>query len=298
MRTRSRAGAPDGLDAFDEPAHADYDGRMPTNAPLEDEPHRHRRVAESFGTDAERYDRTRPRYPDALVERIFVSSPGPRVLDVGIGTGIGARQFRAIGCEVLGVEPDERMAEFARRSGLEVEVATFEAWDPAGRYFDAIVAGQSWHWVDPIVGAAKAARVLRPGGRLAAFWNVQQPPSEVAEAFAEACWQAVPDSPLDLLTETESTLEGYQALFDRASGGIRESGIFGDPERWRFDRERSHTRDEWLDELPTSGALTRLPPEKLAKVLEDVGAAIDAMGGGFTVHYTTVAVTATLTDAP
>ena len=73
---------------------------------------------------------------------------------------------------------------------------------------------------------------------------------------------------------------------------------FGDPERWRFDRERSHTRDEWLDELPTSGALTRLPPEKLAKVLEDVGAAIDAMGGGFTVHYTTVAVTAALTDAP
>ena len=270
---------------------------MPTNAPLEDEPHRHRRVAESFGTDAERYDRTRPRYPVAMVERIVASSPGPKVLDVGIGTGIGARQFRAVGCEVLGVEPDARMAEFARRSGLEVEVATFEDWDPAGRSFDAVVAGQSWHWVDPIAGAAKAAEALRPGGRLAAFWNVQQPPPEVAEAFAEGYRQAVPDSPLDLLTVKESTLEGYQALFDRASGGIREAGVFGDPERWRFDRERSYTREEWLDELPTSGALTRLPPEKLAEVLEGVGAAIDAMGGGFTVHYTTVAVTAALTDA-
>jgi hypothetical protein len=32
-------------------------------------------MAESFGTDAERYDRTRPRYPDALVERIVAASP-------------------------------------------------------------------------------------------------------------------------------------------------------------------------------------------------------------------------------
>ena len=27
-------------------------------------------MAESFGIDAQRYDRARPRYPDALVERI------------------------------------------------------------------------------------------------------------------------------------------------------------------------------------------------------------------------------------
>ncbi|MCW2935319.1 MAG: hypothetical protein JWM19_6281 [Actinomycetia bacterium] len=30
------------------------------------------------------------------------------------------------------------------------------------------VAAQAWHWVDPVAGAAKAAVVLRPGGRLAA----------------------------------------------------------------------------------------------------------------------------------
>jgi ubiquinone/menaquinone biosynthesis C-methylase UbiE len=52
-------------------------------------------MAESFGTDAERYDRARPRYPDALVERIAAGSPGPDVLDVGCGTGIAARQFQA-----------------------------------------------------------------------------------------------------------------------------------------------------------------------------------------------------------
>ncbi|WP_245547159.1 class I SAM-dependent methyltransferase [Nocardia brevicatena] len=106
------------------------------------EPHEHRRMAESFGVDPERYDRARPRYPDALVERIIAAAPGLDVLDVGCGTGIEARQFQAAGCTVLGVDPDARMAEFARRTGIEVEVSTFEAWDPANRMFDAVVAGQ------------------------------------------------------------------------------------------------------------------------------------------------------------
>src|SRR5579862_7980451 len=99
------------------------------------ESHQYRQVAESFGIDPERYDRARPRYPEALVARILAASPGPDILDVGCGTGIAARQFRAAGCQVLGVEPDERMADLARERGLDVEVTTFENWDPGGRAF-------------------------------------------------------------------------------------------------------------------------------------------------------------------
>jgi SAM-dependent methyltransferase len=209
-------------------------------------------MAESFGSDAQRYDRTRPRYPDAMVDRIVAASPGPDALDVGCGTGIEARQFQAAGCKVLGVEPDARMADFARRSGVEVEVATFEAWDPAGRNFDAVIAGQAWHWVDPVAGAAKAAQVLRPGGRLAVFWHVFQLPSEVAEAFVVVYQRLVPDSPFNLQA-TRQALDGYQVLFTKAADGIRGVGGFSDPEQWRFDWERPYTRDEWLDQLPTVG---------------------------------------------
>lgn len=77
-------------------------------------------MAESFGTDAERYEQARPGYPDALVARIVTGSPAHDVLDVGCGTGIAARQFQAAGCAVLGVEPDARMADFARARGLQV----------------------------------------------------------------------------------------------------------------------------------------------------------------------------------
>src|SRR5580693_3459991 len=118
---------------------------QPGRASSMNEPHRARQVAESFGADAERYDRARPRYPDAMVEAIAAASPGPDVVDVGCGTGIAARQFQAAGCRVLGVEPDARMADVARRFGVETEVAKFEAWDSGGRAFDAVIAGQAWH---------------------------------------------------------------------------------------------------------------------------------------------------------
>jgi SAM-dependent methyltransferase len=266
--------------------------------PSEDELHQHRQIAESFGTDAERYDRARPRYPDAMVERILAASPGPDVLDVGCGTGIEARQFQAAGCMVLGVEPDARMADFARRTGVEVEVATFETWESAGREFDAVVAGTAWHWVDPVAGAAKAAQVLRPGGRLAPFHHVFQSPPEVTEALAKVYRRVVPDSPFNLSSQlTRSALDAYQPLFAKIADGIREVGGFSDPEQWRSDWEQSYTRDAWLDQMPTHGALTLFPSDKLAEVLEGVGAAIDAMGGSFTMHYTTVAVTAARTSA-
>ncbi|MGI5217586.1 class I SAM-dependent methyltransferase [Nocardia sp. CA-290969] len=257
------------------------------------EPHRQRAVAESFGTDPQRYDRARPRYPDALVARIVDASPGPEILDVGCGTGIEARQFQQAGCTVLGVDPDERMAGFARRTGVEVEIGTFEAWDPAGRTFDAVVAGQAWHWVDPVAGAAKAAHVLRPGGRIAVFGHAFDAPAEVTDALVAAYRKVAPDSPFARATaQAKSALETYQTMFAAAADGFRRAGGFGEPEQWRFDWEQSYTRDQWLDHLPTTGGLTRLAPDRLAVVLDLVGAAIDRIGGSFSMPYTTLAATA------
>jgi SAM-dependent methyltransferase len=262
---------------------------MPT---LPSESHRAREVAESFGADAERYDRARPRYPDALIERIVAASPGPEIVDVGCGTGIAARQFQAAGCSVLGVEPDARMAEWARRRGLAVEVSTFEEWDPAGRAFDAVVAGMTWHWVDPVVGAAKAAQALRPGGRLALFWYVFQPPSDLADAFTAAYRRALPDSPYVKGPPTPG-LDAYSAFFTKAADGMRQAGGFGDPEQWRFDWDRTYTRDEWLEFVPTSGGHSLLTPAVRDELLAGIGAAVDAAGGSFPMHFTAVVVTAT-----
>jgi SAM-dependent methyltransferase len=258
--------------------------------------HQARGVAESFGADAERYDRARPRYPDALIERIVARSPGREVLDVGCGTGIVARQFAFAGCQVLGVEPDARMAAMARHFGVEVEISKIEDWDPAGRQFDALTSGQAWHWVDPAAGAAKAAQVLRPGGLLALFWNAGDVPPPLAGSFAEIVGELVPELPGN--PWTGSAADGYARMADKTAAELAKLGGFDEPEIWRFGREQRYSTEEWLDVLPTYGFLTQLTPERLAPVLARTGAAVDAAGGSFVMTYTTVAFAVTREDTP
>lgn len=177
-------------------------------------------------------------------------------------------------------------------------MATFETWTPPDREFDVIIAGQAWHWVDPVAGAAKAARVLRPGGRLAVFWNVPRLPSDLTEAVAAACERVMPEKPFDFQTMAKPALDAYAPILAKAAGGIREAGGFDDPEQWRFTWEATYTRDEWLDQLPTFGIVTNLPPDKQAELLAEIRPAIDAMDDTFTLPYTTVAVAATRLRAP
>lgn len=254
-----------------------------------DEPHQHRSAAESFGADAERYDRARPRYPEALIERIAAAAPSGLVLDIGAGTGIVARQLEAAGCHVIGVDPDARLAAFARHSGVEVEVATFEDWDPAGRRFDSIVSAESWHWVDPAIGMAKAADLLRPGGRLYVFWNTGQPSGGVAEAFAAVYRTVLPASFADRLTPHAMEV-AHDALCTKTTDAMQATGAFAVPEQWRFEWAQTYTRAQWLDALHTSGGA--IPETLLTDLLDGIGDAIDAVGGSFTLNYRTLVVTA------
>jgi SAM-dependent methyltransferase len=254
--------------------------------------HQQRQTAESFGAQASRYDRARPSYPAALVQRIVVAGPGPEVLDVGCGTGIAARLFRDAGCQVLGVDVDSRMAAAARESGIECEVAKFEDWDPAGRTFDTLIAAQTWHWIDPAAGAAKAASVLRPGGRIALFWNAFEPPPDIRRAFGEVQNRLLPKTPNAWAFEG-SIADGYARMVATAAAGLDRTGSFGPVEESRFEWDFRYSKQAWLDVLPTFGGLgSRVPPDVLRTVLEGYADVIDAAGGSFVMHYTTVVGTA------
>ena len=126
------------------------------------------------------------RYPAVVIDELLGPEPaGLDVLDVGCGTGIASRQVAERGANVLGVEVAPRMAEIARNHGIEVEVAAFEDWDAAGRTFDRVISAQAWHWLDLPVSTAKAASLLRPGGRLCLFWSAGCHPDDLADALAE-----------------------------------------------------------------------------------------------------------------
>jgi SAM-dependent methyltransferase len=255
--------------------------------------HEARQVAGSFGADAARYDRTRPGYPAALVERIVRASPGTEVLEVGIGTGIAAAQLAETGCTVHGVDVDERMAALARRRGFTVDVADFATWEAAGRTFDMVLAAQAWHWVDPVAGAARAAAVLRPAGRLALLWNTFDPPPDVWEAVSAVYRRVLPEGTFGAIS---TGVEAYRNILERAAAGISSVPAFTEPEHWRQDWRRPYTRDEWLAQIPTFGGFSRFDPPVQGDLLEGIGAAIDDAGGGFTMGYAAVCLTAALRE--
>jgi SAM-dependent methyltransferase len=204
-----------------------------------------------FDQEAERYDRCRPGYPHAVIDELLGPGPdGLKVLDVGCGTGIASRLMAERGAKVLGVEVAPRMAEIARRQGTEVEVAAFEDWEPAGRRFDRVTSAQAWHWLDLPVATAKAASVLRPGGRPCLIWNAGSHPDDLSDALAEV-YQRVLPSPV------HAVFRGYAAnrSTDRRSGLASEVAAiaavpdFSAPtEKW-FPWSHTYERDEWLEQL-------------------------------------------------
>src|SRR5438067_1336749 len=231
--------------------------------------HEDRRRAGSFGEDAAQYDRARPSYPAQLVDDLLADEP-KRVLDVGFGTGKAARLFAGRGCQVLGVEPDARMAEVARRHGLDVEVTNFEDWDPAGRAFDLLVSGQAWHWVDPVAGPTKAGAALRPSGRIAVFWNLFEHEEQIHAAFDHVY------KSLGINTDDSVALGTFKRDGGAGTAALLEaSGLFEPPERRQYGWEQRYSRQEWLDQLPTHSDHRTRPPEKLDTLLAGVGDAID-----------------------
>jgi SAM-dependent methyltransferase len=247
--------------------------------------HTNRLRAESFGSAAVAYDRARPSYPPALIDDLL--DGGPRTaLDVGCGTGKLARLLADRGVEVLGVEIDDRMAEVARSHGIDVEIGGFETWDARGRHFDRIVSGQAWHWIDPEIGAAKAASLLRPGGLLAPCWNFSVLDPDVSRRV-DAAYERV-----------EAQLAGSSVI--RSGAGphtvapqaemMRANGLFASVDIRHYRWDKTYTRGEWQALMHTHSDHITLPPERLAALVAAVGEAIDEAGGVAPAHYTTSAV--------
>jgi SAM-dependent methyltransferase len=242
--------------------------------------HRDRRRAGSFGDDAERYDRVRPQYPAALIE--FLLASGPRtVLDVGCGTGIAARLFAERGCDVLGLEPDPRMAAVARRRGVHVEEATIEEWAPGDRRFDLLTAGQAWHWVDPQRGPVSAAAALRPGGRIGLFWNQAQHDPSVRPALDAAYVRYAP------ALGRQSVLMGRRdvSLYESVAESFRRIGEFDDVAIDVFGHDVDYFSEEWVELTGTHSDHHTLPAAQLADLLAELRDQIDRAGGRVPVHY-------------
>jgi hypothetical protein len=72
---------------------------------------------------------------------------------------------------------------------------------------------------------------------------------------------------------------------------IARTRAFESTEVRRFGWSRGYGRDEWLEQLRTHSDHQALPSAELDELLDEIGAAVDALGGAVELPYTTILVT-------
>ncbi|WP_375493833.1 class I SAM-dependent methyltransferase, partial [uncultured Jatrophihabitans sp.] len=196
------------------------------------------------GAVAADYDRYRPSYPMPLIDDLVDLHPAT-VLDVGCGTGKAATLLAARGLDVLGVEPDPAMAAVARDHGVPVEVGHFESWPDGGRQFDLITCAQAWHWVDPGVGIPKAARLLRPGGTVALFWNFDEVDNATRAVLDDVYDQQAPEL---AYRHAPGTKRPHHRSY---VADLQSSGLFAEVTDRTYPWQRAVPIDEWINTIST-----------------------------------------------
>jgi SAM-dependent methyltransferase len=132
-----------------------------------------------FSDRVDDYVRYRPDYPPALLDwlqREQGVDVGWQVADAGAGTGISSKMFLDAGYRVTAVEPNAPMR--AAAEGWLRAYEKFEAVD--GRAdatglpdasVDLVTVAQAFHWFDEEATRREFARILRPHGLVAIWWN-------------------------------------------------------------------------------------------------------------------------------
>jgi SAM-dependent methyltransferase len=184
-----------------------------------------------FESAAERYERGRPDYPAAAIDRLVTElglRPGAVVADVGAGTGKLTRALLERGLGVIAVEPVDGMrTQLARMApAADVRAGQAEALPLEDAGVDGVTVAQAFHWFASAATLGEFARVLRPDGRLGLIWNrrdLDQPLQAAigrllapyrggAPAHADDAWKAAFTAAAPFAPVTEHRISHAQAL--------------------------------------------------------------------------------------
>lgn len=249
----------------------------------------------SFDAAAQLYDDARPGYPEQMVETVLAYAQlpeGARALEIGAGTGQATAQFAWRGIAVHAVEPGVAMARFIEEkfdgTGLDVSVqaADLESAELTPAAFDLVLAPTSWHWLTPGVRWQRVAETLRPGGTLAAFWNVPHWRATALVAELDAVYRA---SGADL-TRMGPMLEAgvkQEQLMRTWAADATERDSFSDFRGAEYEWAVSYETDEYLALLGTYGDHLELDAEVRERLLGGIGAVIEEHGGSIELPYAT-----------
>jgi SAM-dependent methyltransferase len=215
------------------------------------------RHSSSFGAVATAYAEHRPDYARAAVRWALEPAPGPRVLDLGAGTGKLIATLDALGADVIAVEPDPLMLSQLRQALPTVRAVPghAEAIPLPDGSVDAVLAGNAMHWFDMDVAGPEIARVLRPDGLLAGLWNLFNNRVDwVAELEQVSGSAAI--GPRD--TPASWRIETADMHLSKTGAAAR----FGAPQQVEFPHGQRRTADSLVGTLATKAGMLVMPEQE------------------------------------
>jgi SAM-dependent methyltransferase len=243
----------------------------------------HAARARSFDGWAGDYDRYRPGYPDELfwtIQRHLELPRRPLVVDLGAGTGHASLAMVALGWRVTAVEPGKPMLDVLRaratNEGLLISTvqATAEATglDPASA--DLVTAAQAFHWFDQIAAVTEMARILKPGGGVALFWNVRDAERSPFVADYHALLQKTFGE-----ADTGQYLQAGRPMGRERTRQAFEQGVgFGHLELVEVRHEMPMTPEEFVSMAFTASYVRSLPADQQDRFRMQVGALLGRHG--------------------
>jgi SAM-dependent methyltransferase len=227
----------------------------------------------TFDSVAERYDRARPGYPEALFDTLLRQTglrAGDRVVEVGCATGKATRTLAERGLRLICVELGAELAAVARANlavfpDVEVVHGAFETWRPLDEAtYDAVVAATAWHWADPEVRYRRAWELLRPGGHLA-FWAAVH----VLPVAGDPIFLELQEVYEEIGAGRATTWPRPRELPD-ARYEIRASGLFDGVTVIQFDWEVRYTAERYIDLLETFSANIVMQPWQRERLYDEI----------------------------
>jgi SAM-dependent methyltransferase len=236
----------------------------------------------------------RPAYPGWVFELLSECGalrPGAVVLEIGAGTGQATLPMLALGAQITVVEPGaglaRRLIERTEGQHVEVIVSTFEDASLRDASFDLVTAATAFHWVEPAVGSAKCARVLRDGGWLALWWTLWGDPDR-PDPFHDALRPILQVKAPHLL-RLEATPQAYVRDLAARAAHIEATGAFGPISHETLNWEAEHDPVSLRRLFATFAPWLALPEPLQSELLSDVERlARDDFGGTVRRPYQTV----------
>ena len=216
----------------------------------------------SFGAAASIYAEHRPDYAQAAVRWALEPAPGPRVLDLGAGTGKLTAALVALSAEVIAVEPDPAMLAELHRARPDVRAlpGRAEAIPLPDASVDAVLAGHALHWFDMDVAGPEIARVLVPCGILAGLWNVMDNRVGWVAGLEQVSGSAA-IGPRDTPARWRAETVGMH--LPKTGAAAR----FGSPEQAEFPHEQRRTADSLVATLATRAGMLVMPEQEREAML-------------------------------